>query len=131
MRNCKSARMWRGFTSIMALLMAALIPATYIVNENLEFLNARLGTTSTQMVDTGDGSTDSIYYDSEFSSLAELVAEKDALAEEISEEGSVLLKKREQRPAHRQGYGDCYPLGHELPYPHPGRHDRLLHNGGI
>ncbi|MCD7802069.1 MAG: glycoside hydrolase family 3 C-terminal domain-containing protein [Clostridiales bacterium] len=92
MRNCKSARMWRGFTSIMAVLLALLIPTTYIVNGNLEFLNARLGTTSTQMVDTGDGSTDSTYYDSEFSSLTELIAEKDALAEEISEEGSVLLK---------------------------------------
>ncbi len=91
MKN-KKARLWRGLTAIAAALLALLVPATYTVNANLSSLNSMLGTTSTSMVDTGDGTADSVYYESEFTSVADLVAAKNELAEQISEEGSVLLK---------------------------------------
>ncbi len=91
MKN-KKARLWRGLTAITAALLALLIPATYTVNDNLSVLNSQLGTSSTSMVDTGDGTADSVYYESEFTSVADLVAAKNELAEQISEEGSVLLK---------------------------------------
>ncbi|MCD8127505.1 MAG: glycoside hydrolase family 3 C-terminal domain-containing protein [Clostridiales bacterium] len=91
MKN-KKARLWRGLTAITAALLALLIPATYAVNDNLSVLNSQLGTSSTSMVDTGDGTADSVYYESEFTSVADLVAAKNELAEQISEEGSVLLK---------------------------------------
>ncbi|MCC8100453.1 MAG: glycoside hydrolase family 3 C-terminal domain-containing protein [Clostridiales bacterium] len=92
MKN-KKARLWRGLTAVTAALVALLIPATTIVNANLSYLNGQFGTSSTQMVDSSGASvTDAIYYESEFTSVADLVAAKNELAEQISEEGSVLLK---------------------------------------
>ncbi|MCD7760978.1 MAG: glycoside hydrolase family 3 C-terminal domain-containing protein [Clostridiales bacterium] len=92
MKNCKKARLWRGFTAIMATLLAFLVPTTYIVNANLAFINTRLGTSSTSVVDNSDGTTDTVYYKSEFSTVEEVISAKEELAEQLSEEGSVLLK---------------------------------------
>ena len=45
------------------------------------------------LVDTSNGETkDSTYYKSEFASLSDLIAAKDALAAEIASEGAVLFK---------------------------------------
>lgn len=94
MKNGKhSTGLWRGLTSVSASLLALCVGATSILNTNAAIINTRLGTTNYQVVDTGDGEeTDANYFKSEFSSLQELVEAKDALAEEISEEGSVLFK---------------------------------------
>lgn len=92
-KSKKSAKLWRGFTATLASLLAIVVGATYIANVNAAFLNSRLGTANYKIVDKGDGSeNDGIYFDSEFTNLEDLVKAKEALAEEISEEGSVLFK---------------------------------------
>lgn len=92
MKGGKSTGMWRGLTSVSASLLALLVGATSIVNANAAFINTRLGTSNYKYVDTGSGAEDTSYFHSEYSTLEEVIAAKDALAEEISEEGTVLFK---------------------------------------
>lgn len=93
MKNSKrSAKIGRGLTAVTASLLSIAVGGTSIANANLAFLNTRLGTYSQKIVDKGDGSADSVYYESEFTSLGDLVKAKEELAEQISEEGSVLFK---------------------------------------
>ncbi|MBQ7424990.1 MAG: hypothetical protein IJV21_01850, partial [Lachnospiraceae bacterium] len=94
----KRKNVWRGVTGVSASLLAMLCAGLNIANANVGFINARLGTTNNIVVDTGDGSTDTIYYKSEFGTLAEMVKAKQALAEEISSEGAVLFKNNGALP---------------------------------
>lgn len=87
----RSARALRGLTGISASLLAILTAGNSIATANAAFINTRLGTTNTVIVDNGD-TKDNIYFDSEFKTLSEMYDAKKALAEEISEEGSVLFK---------------------------------------
>lgn len=94
MKNDKhSTGPWRGLTAMSASLLALCVGATSIVNNNAAIINTRLGLSNYEVVDTGEGmESNSTYFKSEFSSLKELIEAKNALAEEISEEGSVLFK---------------------------------------
>ena len=88
-----SGGLWRGLTAVFASLLALVIGATYIAQANAAIINTRLGITNYKVVDKADGEkVDSIYYKSEFAGLKELNAAKDALAEEIASEGTVLFK---------------------------------------
>ena len=85
--------LWRGLTSIFASLLALIVGASFIAQANAAIINTRLGITNYKIVETAqDGQSDSIYFKSEFSSLKDLIAAKDALAAEISSEGTVLFK---------------------------------------
>ncbi len=85
--------LWRGLSSITASLLAIVVGATSIANANAAIINTRLGITAYKVVDTSDGEEkDSTYFKSEFTSLKDLVEAKEALAVEISEEGTVLFK---------------------------------------
>ncbi|MBQ9361118.1 MAG: glycoside hydrolase family 3 C-terminal domain-containing protein [Lachnospiraceae bacterium] len=97
----KSGRMWRGLCSVTASLLAILIAGLGIANANAAIINVRMGLVSDVIVETGEGEIDSIYYDSEFSSLEEMVKAKNALAEEISSEGSVLFKNNGALPLNK------------------------------
>lgn len=88
----RSSGVWRGLTSVSASLFAIMFGASSIANTNAAFINTRLGTSNYKAVDTGEEDTDSTYFKSEFSSLTELIDAKNALAEEIAEEGTVLFK---------------------------------------
>ena len=89
----KSSGLWRGLSAIVASLLALVVGASFIADANAAFINQKLGITNFKVVDTGDGEEkDSTYYKSEFNSLGELIAAKDALAAEISSEGTVLFK---------------------------------------
>lgn len=88
----RSSGVWRGLTSVSASLFAIMFGASSIANANAAFINTRLGTSNYKAVDTGEEDTDSTYFKSEFSSLTELIDAKNALAEEIAEEGTVLFK---------------------------------------
>ena len=93
----RSTGLWRGLTAIFASLLALVVGAQSIVQANASFINGQLGITNYKIVDKSDSEkTDSIYYKSEFSSLADLVEAKNALAEEIASEGTVLLKNNDQ-----------------------------------
>lgn len=87
---------WRGLTSITASLLAITIGGTGIANANAAFINVRLGTSSYKYVDESGETTDSTYFKSEYDSFTDVIAAKDALAEQIAAEGTVLLKNDNQ-----------------------------------
>ena len=75
------------------MLLAVAVGGTTIANANSGWINTFFGTSNYKSVDRGDGQqSDTTYFDSEFSSLEEVVTAKNELAEQISEEGSVLFK---------------------------------------
>ena len=89
----KTSSLWRGLTAITASLLAIIVGATAIVNANASFINGQLGITNYKIVDTADGEKkDTTYFKSEYASIKDLIAAKNQLAEEISEEGTVLFK---------------------------------------
>ncbi len=92
MEGKHSFRKWRGFGAISASLLSIAVGGVAIVNANAAFINSRLGTTNIKLVETGDGTQNTDYFNSEFSSLSDLVAAKEALAEQIGSEGAVLIK---------------------------------------
>lgn len=89
----KKAKLWRGLTAVMAVLLCVSLSMQTIAAANANFLNAQLGTTNYIMVEKGEGDTgDGIYFDSEFEKLEDLVKALDEHAEKIAEEGVVLFK---------------------------------------
>ncbi len=95
MKGEHSYRKWRGFGAITASLMTIAIGGVAIVNANAAFINSRLGTTNIKLVETGDGTQNTDYFKSSYGTLAEVVEAKEALAQQIGAEGTVLLKNRE------------------------------------
>ena len=93
MSKGKNSTLWRGLSSVTGSLTALLFGASAIVNANAAFINTHLGTTNYKVVDTSDGADiDSTYFKSDYESLPDLVEAKLELAEQIAEEGTVLLK---------------------------------------
>jgi beta-glucosidase len=93
MSKGKNSTLWRGLSSVTGSLTALLFGASAIVNANAAFINTHLGTTNYKVVDTSDGADiDSTYFKSDYESLSDLVEAKLELAEQIAEEGTVLLK---------------------------------------
>lgn len=88
----KRKDLWRGLTGVMATLLAILVVGTQIAVSYSAFINARLGISAYQIVDNSEGGSDSTYFKSEYSSLAEVIDAQEKLAAEISGEGSVLFK---------------------------------------
>ena len=92
----RSTGLWRGLTAIFASLLALVIGAQSILQANSSFVYGQLGITNYKIVDKAEGETvDSTYYKSEFASIPDLVAAKNALAVEIASEGAVLLKNND------------------------------------
>ena len=81
----------RGLAVLLASLFVLSMYATGIAQANAGKINSFLGTTSYKVEKTGEGG-DGIYFESEFGSLKEVIDAKEALAVEISQEGSVLFK---------------------------------------
>ena len=88
----KKFRKWRGLTALSASLLTVVICGTTIAYANANLINARIGTSNFKYVNTGSEDEDVTYFDSDYESLADVVAAKEALTEEITEEGTVLLK---------------------------------------
>nr|MCR4674602.1 glycoside hydrolase family 3 C-terminal domain-containing protein [Lachnospiraceae bacterium] len=88
----KKFRKWRGLTALSASLLTVVICGTTIAYANTAIINSRLGTSNFKYVNTGVENEDVTYFDSDYESLADVVAAKNALAEQIAEEGTVLLK---------------------------------------
>lgn len=103
MKNAtQAAKVWRGLTAVMAVLLAVCLCVQTIATANAGFLNTHLGTTNYVMVEKeGASATDAIYFESEFNSLEELVHALDAQAEAVSEEGSVLFKNNGALPLNK------------------------------
>ncbi len=88
----RSTGVWRGLTAIFASLMVVMIGGLQIADANATTINTRLGLSNYRTVDTSEEKVDSVYFKSEFTQLSEVVDAQNELAEEISEEGTVLLK---------------------------------------
>lgn len=96
--NGKKVRMWRGFTSVVAVLLVIALFGTNTAIVYTGTLNSYLGTTTTEVVNPeGFNAEDAIYYKSAYGdfsaeNLQLLIA--DTYAESVleAEEGSVLLK---------------------------------------
>ena len=92
----RSTGLWRGLTAVFASLLALVIGASSILQANAAFVNGQLGITNYKIVDKAEGAaTDSTYFKSEFSSLADLIDAKNAYSVEIASEGAVLLKNND------------------------------------
>ena len=82
----------RGLAGITASLCAMLMVGSNYAEGRSAFINARLGTSSVKLVETGDGSENKYHFKSEFETLTDVVNAKKDLAVQIASEGSVLLK---------------------------------------
>jgi len=92
----KASRRWRGLSAIAASLLSVSVGALCIVNANAAFINTRLGTSNLKYITPSDSSVDSTYFESDYTSLEEIITAKNDLAERLQEEGTVLLKNDNQ-----------------------------------
>lgn len=82
----------RGMTALLASLFGLMLCLTSIGQAYAGAINTHLGTASYMVEKTGEDTTDSNHFKSEFQSLGDLVAAKHELAVQLAAEGSVLLK---------------------------------------
>lgn len=84
--------LWRGLTILLLCSFIFSTFATTIAKSNASTINSKLGTSSYKIEKTGESSTDSAYFKSEFTDVKEVIDAKEALSVEISQEGTVLFK---------------------------------------
>lgn len=86
-------KLQRKLLTVTSMLLAGImVLATIITSENAAAINGTLGTKTFEIIETGAESSDTEYYKSDFSNLAELRAAGKATATEVLAEGMVLLK---------------------------------------
>ncbi len=115
----KKSIVWRGFTTLTASVLAVSVAAVPIVDSFRTDIDKFLGTSSTQLV-TDEIEGESAYtYESDYSSTTELLDAIEELGEEMSEEGTVLLKNNnnalpltedETQSVSLLGYSSYYPV---------------------
>ncbi len=119
MRRNPSSRIWRGITTTFAALLALSLTGTSAVQGFRTDINKFLGTTSTRFVsDEGVDASKTYTYKSDYSSTKELVQSIRDLGEQVSEQGSVLLKndgalplsKNETKKVSLLGFSSYYPV---------------------
>ncbi|MBQ7464981.1 MAG: hypothetical protein IJS55_00510, partial [Oscillospiraceae bacterium] len=82
----------RGLAVILASVLVLSLFVTSVAQTWSGKINAFLGTSSYTTVKSGESTSDGIYFESEFTTLKEVIDAKEALAREISQEGTVLFK---------------------------------------
>ena len=82
----------RGLAVVLASIFVLSLFATSIAQTWTSKINTFLGTSSYKTEKTGESTGDGIYFDSEFTSVKQVIDAKEALAREISQEGTVLFK---------------------------------------
>ena len=88
----KTTGLARGLAVLLASLFVLSLFATSIAGTWASKINTFLGTSSYETVKSGESTSDGIYFESEFTSVKEVIDAKEALAREISQEGTVLFK---------------------------------------
>lgn len=97
--NFGKKQLRRVLTVVLAFLLTLSCIAMAITTEYVTTINGWLGITNTIAQEIGEGEeTDSIRYKSDYSSLDELYAHQQALAEELEAEGAVLLENNGALP---------------------------------
>ena len=82
----------RGLAVILASLFVLSLFASSIAQTWSGKINTFLGTSSYKTEKSGESTSDGIYFKSEFTSVKDVIDAKEALAREISQEGTVLFK---------------------------------------
>ena len=85
----------RGLAVLLASIFVLSLFATGIATTWSGKINTFLNTSSYKTEKTGQAAGDGIYYKSEFTTLKQVIDAKEALAREISQEGTVLFKNSE------------------------------------
>ena len=88
----------RGLSVILASVCVLSLFASSIAQTWAGKINTFLGTSSFETVKTGESTSDGIYFESEFQSVKDVIDAKEALAREISQEGTVLFKNNGALP---------------------------------
>ena len=88
----KKTGLKRGLAVIFASLFILSLCASGIAQTWSSKINTFLGTSSFKTEKSGESTSDGIYFKSEFGSVKEVIDAKEALAREISQEGTVLFK---------------------------------------
>ena len=83
----------RGFTTFFTVLFTVMLGLTTLANVSESDINQMLGTTSTKIVETGEV-VDTEYFKKKTNSIEELMQNKLKIIEQITDEGTVLLKKK-------------------------------------
>jgi beta-glucosidase len=110
-------RIWRGLASVTASVTAFAIAGTSIVNGFRTDIDKFLGTSSTKVV-TEEADASTVYtYKSDYSSTTELVQAIQNVGEQMSEEGSVLLKNNGALPLTADEKSKISLLGFSSYYP--------------
>ncbi len=92
-KGSRNSGLWRGLTAFTASICAIVVAGTVIAQNNAGTINSWFGTSNYKLETVSDEDTgDATYFDSEYDDVADLIEAKNELAEQISEEGSVLLK---------------------------------------
>lgn len=91
MSKKKHDKLYRGLSNTFMAATAIMIAATLLATNLGTYVNQALGTSSVKAVSTGED-TDTVYYTSEFSSVTELVEAREAINEQVAEEGAALLR---------------------------------------
>ncbi|OZG64254.1 glycoside hydrolase family 3 protein [Bifidobacterium eulemuris] len=114
----RKTNVWRGFTTITASLLALSVGVATVCESWKESLDQNLGTTSSSIETSDKTASDTYTYTSDYTTTDELVQAHEELNEQLSEEGSVLLKNNGTLPL---GSGDKVTLfGAASHYPYYG-----------
>lgn len=112
------SNLWRGFSTVTASVLSLSIVATPIVDGFRTDIDKFLGTSSTKLVTEEAGNNDNVYtFQSDYSSTTELLDSIEALGEEMSEEGTVLLKNNGALPLSSDEIKKVSLLGFSSYYP--------------
>ena len=92
MKLFKSKKFGIILTSVFGVLTVVMLVATYVANLFASSINGFLGVDTYKLVSTGDGTGDTTYFPSAFSSDAEFDAYQKQICELVEAEGTVLLR---------------------------------------
>ena len=94
-----TSRLWRGLATLAAVLALIVFGAATIADSRANTINNWLGTSNYKTVaKEGEATSDGTYFDSEFSSLGDMLNAANDLSAEIASEGAVLLKNNGALP---------------------------------
>lgn len=86
----------RKTLAVISFLLAGLMATTTVITtENRDSISQTLGQSTIEVIDEGDGSEDTEYYKSDYETVSDLIDAGRSKADQVLEEGAVLLKNED------------------------------------